>query len=164
MAEGGDTGVDTMTFELRPATDADYDFLWRVASTTMRGYVEAIWGWDGPWQEQRFRGNFRAGSWRVIVVDGQDAGGLQAGHRPSDGDLCLANVYLLPAFQGDGIGSAVVRNLMADARAEGVPLTLNVLRSNPDALRLYERLGLRVVGENEERFFMSTGTRVEGEG
>jgi len=28
------------------------------------------------------------------------------------------------------------------------------LKSNPDARRLYERLGLRVVRENAERFFM----------
>lgn len=146
----------TDVFDLRPATDTDYDFLWRVASTTMRGYVEAIWGWDEAWQERRYRGNFDACSWRVIVVDGQDAGGLQAESRPSDGDLFLENVYLLPPFQGRGVGNAVVRSLMADAQAEGVPLTLNVLRSNPDALRLYERLGLRVVGSNEERFFMST--------
>ena len=145
-----------MTFDLRPDADADHEFLWRVASTTMSGYVEAIMGWDEAWQERRFRGNFGACSWRVIVVEGQDAGGLQAGPRPTDGDLCLANVYLLPPFQGRGVGSAVVRSLMADARAEGVPLTLNVLRSNPDARRLYERLGLRVVGENEERFFLST--------
>ena len=91
-------------------------------------------------------------------MGGQDAGGLQAGIRPSDGDLFLANVYLLPEFQNRGVGSMVVRGLMAEARDLGVPLTLNVLRNNPDARRLYERLGLHMVGENEERFFMSTNT------
>ncbi len=145
-------------FDLRPAAEADYDFLWRVAATTMRGYVNAIWGWDEPWQERRFRSNFGVCAWRVIVVGSQDAGGLQAGIRPSDGDLFLGNVYLLPEFQNRGVGSMVVRGLMAEARDLGVPLTLDVLRSNPDARRLYERLGLRVVGENEERFFMSTNT------
>lgn len=55
MAEGGDTGVDNMTFDLRPDADADHEFLWRVASTTMSGYVEAIMGWDEAWQERRFR-------------------------------------------------------------------------------------------------------------
>ena len=129
VAEGGGAGYGNMMFDLRPATDADYDFLWRVASATMRGYVEAIWGWGQAWQERRFRGNFHMGSWRVIVVGGQDAGGLQAGIRSSEGDLCLANLYLLPPFQGRGVRSAVVRTLMADARAEGVPLTLNVLMS-----------------------------------
>ena len=122
----------------------------------MHGYVEAIWGWDELWQEQRFRGNFSARAWRVIVLDGKDAGGLQAGLRASDGDLFLGNIYLLPEFQNRGVGSMVVRGLMAEARDLGVPLTLNVLRSNFDARRLYERLGLQVVGENEERFFMST--------
>lgn len=145
-----------MNFDLRPATEEDYDFLWRLASTTMREYVHAIWGWDDDWQEQRFRGNFAADAWRIIVADGQDAGGLQAALRPTEADLFLANLYLLPKFQNRGIGTEAVQGLLAEAQARNVPLTLNVLKSNPDALRLYERLGLRVVGENAERFFMST--------
>ena len=76
-------GAGNVTFNLRSAINEDYNFLWRVASTTMRGYVEAIWGWDEAWQERRFRGNFGACSWRVIVVEGQDAGGLQAGGEPA---------------------------------------------------------------------------------
>ncbi|MGI4791488.1 MAG: GNAT family N-acetyltransferase [Janthinobacterium lividum] len=143
-------------FELRPATEEDYAFLWRVASTTMRDYVHAIWGWDEAWQEPRFRSHFVAGAWRIIVVEGQDAGGLQASLGPSDATLFLANIYLLPEFQNRGIGSAVVQGLVAEAEAKNVPLRLDVLKSNPDALRLYERLGLRVIGDNAERYFMST--------
>ncbi len=143
-----------LRFDLRPATDADYDFLWRLAKETMQGYVHAIWGWDEDWQAQRFRGSFDASQWRVITVDGQNAGGLLAGLRPSDGGLFLSNIYLLPGFQNRGIGSAIVQSLLAEARTSGLPLTLNVLKSNPDARRLYERLGLRVVRENAERFFM----------
>ena len=143
-------------FELRPASEADYDFVWRVAATTMRDYVNAIWGWDEAWQEQRFRGNYSAAPWRVIVVDGQDAGATQYDRRPADGDLFLANIYLLPEFQRRGIGSAIVKGLMAEAIAANLPFALTVLKSNPDAKRLYERLGLRVVDENAERYFMST--------
>lgn len=141
-------------FELRPATDEDYDFLWRVASTTMHRYVAAIWAWEDKWQEQRFRAKFDAPKWQIITVEGQDAGGMSVGWHATS--VSLEYLYLLPSFQGQGIGSAAVRRLIAEAYSAGVPLTLDVLRSNPDALRLYERLGLRVVGENEERFFMST--------
>ena len=70
--------------------------------------------------------------------------------------ISLDYLYLLSPFQGQGIGSAIVRRLIAEAYSADVPLTLDVLRSNPDALRLYERLGLKVVGENDERLFMST--------
>ena len=151
-----------MSFELRPAVEADYGYLWRVASTTMRGYVEAIWGWDEDWQEQRFRAKFKAPRWQIIAVEGREVGGVSVGRNASS--VSLDYLYLLPDFQRRGIGSAVVRGLVAEARTLGVPLTLDVLLSNPDALRLYERLGLRVVGENEDRFFMSTGTRAEDEG
>ena len=143
-----------MSFDLNPATDADYDFIWRVASTTMREYVHAIWGWDDDWQEQRFRAKFEASRWQVITVEGQSVGVMSVGRHASS--ISLDYLYLLPSFQGHGIGSTVVRRLIAEAHSQGVPLTLDVLRSNPNALRLYERLGLRVVIENEERFFLST--------
>jgi len=143
-------------YVLRPASEVDYDFIWHVAATTMREYVDAIWGWDDAWQEQRFRGNFTAAPWHVIVVDGQDAGATQYDRRPADGDLFLANIYLLPEFQRHGIGSAIVKGLMAEAVAANLPFALTVLKSNPDACRLYERLGLRVDDENAERYFMST--------
>jgi len=45
---------------------------------------------------------------------------------------------------------------MAEAVAANLPFALTVLKSNPDARRLYERLGLRVDDENTERYFMST--------
>lgn len=70
--------------------------------------------------------------------------------------ISLDYLYLLPEFQRRGIGSAVVRRLIAEAHSAGMPLTSDVLRSNPNALRLYERLGLTVMSENAERFFLST--------
>jgi len=144
-------------YDLRPATEAEYDFLWKVVETTMREYVAAIWGWDEEWQRRRFQNNFSKAEWQIIVAGGQNAGGLRFEHRLVDGDLFLANIHLLPEYQGGGIGSAIVRDLEAQANIASVPLTLNVLKSNPGALRLYERLGLLVVSENEERYFMSTG-------
>jgi len=130
--------------------------MWLVASTTLREYVTAIWGWDEDYQIQRFRGNFGAAPWQVIVVDDKDAGGFQSGPPPSNDMLFLANIYLLPQYQRRGIGSKIIRDLIAQAGETDVPLKLNVLKSNPDALRLYERLGLAITGENDERYFMST--------
>jgi ribosomal protein S18 acetylase RimI-like enzyme len=143
-------------YMLRNATGPDADFLWNVTKITMHDYVEAIWGWDEEWQLQRFTDNFIASHWRVIVVDGQDAGGLRTDLQASDRCLYLANIHLLPEFQRRGIGSAVVLRLIEEARALGLTLRLNVLKSNLEARRFYERLGMGVVEENNEKFFMST--------
>jgi len=31
-------------YRLRPVTDADYEFLYDLTRTTMRAYVEPVWG------------------------------------------------------------------------------------------------------------------------
>ena len=65
----------------------------------------------------------------------------------------LIQVQLLPRYQGTGIGSDLLRSLLAEAKAASVPVALNVLKVNP-ARRLYERFGFKVVGENEHSYRM----------
>jgi ribosomal protein S18 acetylase RimI-like enzyme len=65
-------------------------------------------------------------------------------------------VEILPAFRGRGLGSAIVRDLLAEAHARSVPVTLQVLKENPRARGLYERLGFAVTGETDTKHLMST--------
>jgi GNAT superfamily N-acetyltransferase len=52
--------------------------------------------------------------------------------------------------RGQGIGEALLRSLIQEAKRRGVGLCLNVRDSNP-ALRLYERVGFRLVPGSEVR-------------
>jgi ribosomal protein S18 acetylase RimI-like enzyme len=133
-------------FDLRAASEADYPWLWQLKRLTMRPYVEEMWGsWDDASQEVFFRRNFVPANVRVIVVGGRDVGLLHVEREP--GALFLANVQILPEFQNRGLGSAVVRRVLDEARTAGVPLRLQVLKSNRGARRLYERLGFEVTEE-----------------
>lgn len=118
----------------------------------MGGYVEATWG---PWNEEAQRGFFDArmanGRLHVVEVDGQVAGLWEPEERP--GALFVANIEFLPAYQGRGIGSAILRQFMADAASRGLPVELTVLRVNP-ARKLYERLGFVQYDINETHHFM----------
>ena len=72
--------------------------------------------------------------------------------RQSD-EIRLFRVFLLPSVQNRGIGTRLVRDLLDEAAAAGLPLRLRVLRVNP-ARRLYERLGFVLSGETETHFTM----------
>jgi ribosomal protein S18 acetylase RimI-like enzyme len=67
--------------------------------------------------------------------------------------LSLNYIAILPAYQGQGIGAKLIGDLLKETASKGIPLQLNVLKVNP-ARKLYERLGFRVIGEDEYRYCM----------
>ncbi len=138
-------------FTLRQATAADYDFLFALHAAAMRPYVEATWGeWNAEWQAEYFARKFDPSPRQIIQVNGQDAGVVVVEYRA--GDLYLALIELLPPFQGLGIGTQIIQELVTRAWQEGVPLSLHVLKSNPLALELYSRLGFKIVEEEKIRY------------
>jgi ribosomal protein S18 acetylase RimI-like enzyme len=99
---------------------------------------------------------FRPGVDQVIRVHSEDVGLLSIEDRPDE--LFLGLVQLAPAWQQRGIGTSILRRLLADASAAGKPFTLQVLRTNAAAFRLYRREGLEVVGETTTHLLMSSRT------
>ena len=151
---------EPVTYDLRRATEADREFLWRLHALAMRGPVERTWGWDENFQRGYFEEHFDPAKQRIVVVDGQDVGGLQTERRTDS--LYLSKVEILPSFQGQGLGTRIVQDLLAEARAQGLPVTLQVLKEHPRARRWYEQLGFVVTGETEISYLMSTADASEG--
>jgi ribosomal-protein-alanine N-acetyltransferase len=60
-------------------------------------------------------------------------------------EIHINNIAVLPQFRGHGIGTALMRHVLGEARQLGAKrATLEVRASNDAALRLYERLGFYV--------------------
>ena len=143
---------------LRPATAADYQWLWELKRATMRPYVELTWGtWDDPTQEEFFREKFSSETVQIISVDGRDAGLLNI-ERAAD-EIFLANLQIHPSFQKRGIGSAVLRELLDSAEMLGLSVRLQVLRVNTDAARLYARFGFTLYSETPTHLLMRWKSR-----
>ncbi len=136
-------------YALRPATDDDYDFLYALHVSTIRPAVEATWGWDEAFQIRHFRDKFVPEKNQVVLVNGQEVGVLKLEER--DGDLFIALIEIAPVFQSAGLGSRIIQDVMAAAFARRQAVSLHVLKANPDARRLYERLGFQLVETLEER-------------
>ncbi len=67
---------------------------------------------------------------------------------PSGAMYYLGHLGVNPSLRGHGMGSALVGHLLAERPADaGGSVILDVALTNPDAQRLYERLGFVVIGE-----------------
>ena len=134
-----------MQFELRPATDGDREFLYALHRAAMYESVARTWGWDEAWQRARFDAHFDPRAVQVIRAGGREVGAVRLEERGAE--LYVAGLAVAPEAQGRGLGTAVLQGLLARAAARRVPVTLQVLKTNPGARRLYERLGFRADGE-----------------
>jgi ribosomal protein S18 acetylase RimI-like enzyme len=70
-----------------------------------------------------------------------------------DGVRWIHTICIVPEHQKRGIGTEVIRSVIAEAGAQKMPLYLSVLKVNP-ARRLYERLGFEVIEETKHHFRM----------
>jgi ribosomal protein S18 acetylase RimI-like enzyme len=80
----------------------------------------------------------------IVVVDGATVGRLVTAS--SDDALRLVDISIVPAHQGEGIGTRVLRDLCGRADAGRRQIDLTVWVENTKARRLYDRLGF-VAGE-----------------
>ncbi len=140
-------------YQLRQATDADDDFLYRLHVAAMGDLVARVWGWDDAWQERFFADHFDPAPARIVVVDGEDVGVVAVEWGAAEAFLCT--IEILPEYQGRGLGAALVRRVIAEADGRHLPVRLRVLKINP-ARRLYERLGFVISGETETHYLMTT--------
>lgn len=138
--------LDLDGISLRPAVDDDYVSFWRIHRAAVREHVEATWGWDEDWQMNRFRERWKLDGRDAIVAAGRSVGLLAVDDRPEA--IHIDAIEIEPAHQGRGTGTAIVSAILADGRARGVPVRLQVLKVNR-ARRLYERLGFDVVAETD---------------
>jgi ribosomal protein S18 acetylase RimI-like enzyme len=118
----------------------------------MREAIAKTWGWDEAWQRTDFDARFQRCEVSIIEVDGRATGALWLEPRPAE--LYVTDLQVLPELQSRGVGTAVLRELMAKAVTLGLPVTLDVLRVNRRAQRLYERLGFRVTATSDTSIHM----------
>ena len=96
-------------------------------------------------QDAHYRQHYPGATLDVVEVDGEPAGRLYV-HRGLH-DIRIMDIALAPAFRGRGIGTGLLRTLIAEADKSGRKLSIHVETNNP-ARTLYERLSFRPAGEH----------------
>ena len=138
--------------ELRQATVADIKFLWDVFRVSMKDYITQTRGeWNEEREESQFRHQLDLSAAQVIRSNNLEVGFIMAPIK--DGARWIHTICIVPEHQNRGIGTEVIRSVIAEAKEQKMPLYLSVLKVNP-ARRLYERLGFGVIEETKHHFRM----------
>jgi ribosomal protein S18 acetylase RimI-like enzyme len=147
---------------LRSAVPSDSAFLERVYASTRAVELEPV-----PWpaeqkaafvaqqfhaQSVHYERHHADASFDVILVGGQPAGRLIVERSPEH--LHVVDIALLDEYRGRGVGTGLLRDLIAEAGER--PVSIRVERTNP-ARSLYERLGF--VAEDEDGVHILMGRR-----
>lgn len=93
-------------------------------------------------QDRHYRSVYVGADFLVVEERGIPIGRIYVYRTP--GEIRLMEVTLAPAARNRGIGTALLRELMAEAEATGAQLTLHIEPDNP-AQRLYGRLGFTLI-------------------
>lgn len=152
---GAVVGVGVADWVMRGAFDGDVEAIAELRAEVLRGDLERVGRYDAGRVRQRLRDGFVAGHTWVIEVGGEFAGCVAL--RADEAGRChwLEHFYLDARFQGAGIGSGVLGELLERCDRDGVRVVrLNVLRGSP-ARRLYERFGFVVGAEDAVDVFMA---------
>lgn len=140
-----------MRYQLRWATTEDSDFIFNLLVVSMREYIDQTWGWDEADQKVRHKNRLAQLHYQIISVDDCNVGAIAIENHSAE--VFIADIQILPTWQGRGIGAAVLSDIIRDAANKGQLVLLQVLKVNP-AKRLYERLGFQQCGETDTHYQM----------
>ena len=138
---------------LRPENEGDHDFRYRLFCDSRLpewepvranpALFEQIMQHQFQAQTVSYRTQFPGARFDIIELEGEPIGRIVV-DRPGS-ILHIVDQAIVPLLRGRGIGTAIMRALMAEARCADVPVVLMVASDNDPSMRLYLRLGFEPV-------------------
>jgi GNAT superfamily N-acetyltransferase len=131
---------------LTPVEPGDAEALVQLRIEAMRESLERIDRFDPVRARERFLSGFSPEHTRHIEFEGRRAGFVVV--RPQADCLLLDHLYIHPDDQGQGIGAAVLADVIEEAMAQGLAIRVGALRES-DSNRFYTRHGFQLVEQTE---------------
>ncbi|GAB3181255.1 GNAT family N-acetyltransferase [Telluribacter humicola] len=149
--------ISEQSVKLRPITENDKEVLSRIYASTREEEMKRVPQWSAAmvkaFLEQQFdaqhdyyQKNYVGANFWIIEKDGQVVGRLYVQENFQNREVRIIDIALLPTWRNQGIGAAILNDVMKEATRLQRPLTIHVESFNP-AKSLYERLGFRKVSE-----------------
>ena len=148
----GQSGRLAPSVRFRPAIDSDQPFLSALYAGTREQEMKLL---DWPEKEKSaflemqfdaqhryYQEQFPEADFLMVERDGSAIGRIYL-YRSAD-EFRLIDIALTPRVRNQGLGEALLLDLLDEARAAGLPVRIHVESFNP-AMRLYLRLGFKPI-------------------
>ncbi|USD67671.1 GNAT family N-acetyltransferase [Vibrio sp. SCSIO 43136] len=142
----------TIHFSTRDAGDLDYDFLFELKKAAEYDAVKRVFGWDEALQRELHHQEWLEAKPNIVMYDNQDVGSFLLEQKTDH--LYLARLFLLPQFQGQGLGSAILEHCIRRSNQASLPIKLCHLQGNK-VNRLYQKFGFQVEWADTHFIYMN---------
>lgn len=133
-------------WRFRDATEDDFEPLLAIRIDVMREHLERVFRYKPSRARRIFREHFAEPGMRAIMIEGE-LGGCVAFRKGADA-IKLDSFYLHRRHHNSGLGTIILKVLLAEADAAGLPVRLDVLTGSK-ADRFYLRHGFVKLSEDE---------------
>ena len=126
----------------------DHNFVYQTKKIVYQKYVEQNWGeWVEEKQQEMFINFINAdkNDIQIILVDDEKIG-FWHGNNIDKNNFELGNICILPNFQGKGIGTKIMQQILENHKTQNIHL--QYFKQNP-VETLYKRLGFEKRDETE---------------
>jgi ribosomal protein S18 acetylase RimI-like enzyme len=146
---------------LRPVEPADEELLFEVYASTRAEEMARV-----PWnpeqknaflrmqyqaQKQHYATEYPEASHDIICFDVQPVGRVYLDRGQEK--FHILDITVLPRVRGSGVGSVVLKQILAEAGQSGKPVTIYIESFNP-SLRLFGQLGFERIAEEGFQFLL----------
>lgn len=143
-----------MKLSFRPITEKDKAFLAQVYASTRWDELAPV-----PWtddqkkdflqfqfeaQHTHYMEHFPYASFELILLKNKPIGRLYLDRRQDE--IRIVDIALLPDYRNQGIGSKLLKDILAEGQQNQLLVRIHVEQNNP-AMALYTRLGFEKVAE-----------------
>ncbi len=131
---------------LAPATDEDFEALLALRMAAMHESLQQLGHFDPQRARERLSRAFEPVHTRNILQGGERVGFVVL--LPKSDHLVLDHLYIAPQAQGQGVGSWVMNQVLAEADRLGLAVRVTALKLS-DANRFYQRHGFELQHESD---------------
>lgn len=139
-----------MKLKFRLASSVDIDLLFQIKCQSLKPNITQVWGWDDTIQFEYFSYNFNPENISVILMDDTPVGYLEIVR--TNKTVFIVNLLISQPYQGQGIGTAILKELIDAEVPKNNTLRLEVLKINHRAQSLYKRIGFEIAEETDLKY------------